>query len=615
MPSRYLTSDNYVVDTLTVNGVTVTSGAIASYDPATVSGAVASGNAALVDANTAQASGNAALTVTTTALASGNAAISVSNDALASGNLALTYLVGASGVPGAWARMTAAVAITSGDAVGVNDQGTIEPTRTIAVAPSSTPALSSLVRITSNSIGDQSATAYNSLEDTFLTAYPDSSISDYGTCVAYKLTSSGTFDKGLPVVFQSTPIRAVSCDYSTVDNVFGVLYGSTASGIPTTVAVQTSGLFSFAGSPSTINGNFIFQQKNTALAYSQPANCFIGAYSQSIRPFAQVQAFSYSSSNSNNNVGTLNYTTSTIPPTKLTSNLYSGGYIAASTHPELAEGYVSVGGVFGLYVLRYGLQDKVLQLAGVDNYESTTVNTNNISKTSSVYDVINDRLVVGYVDVTASSACKAVVLDTSKSANFSTLRVGAATTVSSNSTDGITLAYDYPNARVHLAYSDASANDSLQVVTGSVSDLTISLGSATPVTNSSSYSYSSAYSTVQKKPVITFADSLAGNSLRVFSSSTGSGTQYYPQVQGSPNYVGVAQATVTGGQQVTVALSRSIDKNQTGLTPNRYQYIDYSVSGSFTATVTEPTYWPQDKAWHPVSQSINSSTVILLNSY
>jgi len=66
--------------------------------PGTDATALASGNAALVDAATAQASGNAALVVGATAQASGNAALVLAAEALASGNAALAQGGGGSTV-------------------------------------------------------------------------------------------------------------------------------------------------------------------------------------------------------------------------------------------------------------------------------------------------------------------------------------------------------------------------------------------------------------------------------------------------------------------------------------------------------------------------------------
>lgn len=86
--------------------------------------------AAQVAANTALASGSAAAVLASNALASGNNSLVVGTAALASGNAALE-LVPTLGGKGTQVELTAASAIVSGYAVGIDDAGSVQSVRSV----------------------------------------------------------------------------------------------------------------------------------------------------------------------------------------------------------------------------------------------------------------------------------------------------------------------------------------------------------------------------------------------------------------------------------------------------------------------------------------------------
>jgi hypothetical protein len=166
----------------------------------------------------ALASGNFSLSTGTDALASGIAGSSLAATALASGNAALADI---SAIPGGTIETyTAASAVASGYAVGLDDGGKVQSVREIVDADTRSFG-SAVVFESANSI--YTSTTYDTTNNKIVIAYRDVGNFGYGTAIVG--TVSGTsISFGTAVVFESAESNWISATYDTTNNKIVIAY-------------------------------------------------------------------------------------------------------------------------------------------------------------------------------------------------------------------------------------------------------------------------------------------------------------------------------------------------------------------------------------------------------
>jgi hypothetical protein len=196
-------------------------------------------------ADAALASGNAGLELGTVALASGVAAQSEANTALASGIAALDAAVNFQGSSSL--TFTAASAVASGYAVGLDDGGKVQSVREVVDADS---------RVFGSAVVFESAfsiyisTTYDSTNNKIVIAYQDSGNSSYGTAIVG--TVSGTsISFGTAVVFESANSDYISTTYDSTNNKVVIAYRDVGNSNYGT-AIVADALLSYSYNP-TVN--------------------------------------------------------------------------------------------------------------------------------------------------------------------------------------------------------------------------------------------------------------------------------------------------------------------------------------------------------------------------
>jgi hypothetical protein len=166
----------------------------------------------------ALASGNFSLSTGTDALASGIAGSSLAATALASGNAALADI---SAIPGGTIETyTAASAVASGYAVGLDDGGKVQSVREIVDADSR--SFGSAV-VFESATSSYISTTYDSTNNKIVIAYQDVGNSNYGTAIVG--TVSGTsISFGTAVVFESANSIYISTTYDSTNNKVVIAY-------------------------------------------------------------------------------------------------------------------------------------------------------------------------------------------------------------------------------------------------------------------------------------------------------------------------------------------------------------------------------------------------------
>ena len=196
---------------------------------------------ASVNATIALASGNKADTESFTALSSGNAALSTAVGALASGNAALDLVPTLVGGGGTTAEFTAASAVVSGYAVGVDDAGKVQSVRSVVADNSNPMSFPSTAVVFESAFSNYISTTYDTTNNRVVIAYTDGGNSNYGTAIVG--TVSGTsISFGTAVVFESASSNFISTTYDTTNNRVVIAYRDSGnSGYGTAIVGTVSG--------------------------------------------------------------------------------------------------------------------------------------------------------------------------------------------------------------------------------------------------------------------------------------------------------------------------------------------------------------------------------------
>ena len=137
-----------------------------------------------------------------------------------------------------------------------------------------------------------------------------------------------------------------------------------------------------------------------------------------------------------------------------------------------------------------------------------------------------------------------------------------------------------------------------------------SFGSAVVFESAISTYNSATYDPTNNKIVIAYQD--GGNSNYGTAIVSSPGSSISPTISSQNNFIGIAQATVASGTDVSILLPRAVDFNQTGLNPGYFYYVDPTTSG-FTAASGQPAAWSGAYNWGPVAKAVSSSGLLLLN--
>ena len=588
-------------------------------------------------AETALASGNYALAAGTAALASGIAGSSLAATALASGNAALADIAAIQG--GTIETYTAASAVASGYAVGLDDGGSVQSVWEVVDAD--TRIFGSAVVFESANTRDTSAT-YDSTNNRVVIAYRDVDNSNYGTAIVG--TVSGTsISFGTPATFSgSNSGDYSSCAFDSTNNRIIISYRDGNNSFYGTARVNTvSGTSIFIGtavvfeSASTVFTSTTYDSFNdrVVIAYQDAGNsdygtAIVGTVSGTSISFGTAVVFESSGSSS-------------LPISSVYDSTNNRVVIAYRDVTNSGYGTAIVGTVSGTSI---SFGTAVVFESAESHYNSTT------------YDSTNNRVVIAYRDGLSFDYGTAIV----GTVSGTSISFGTAVVFESAATTYISTTYDSTNNRVVIAYSDAGNSDYGTAIVGTVSGTSISFGTAVVFESATSNYISTTYDSTNNRVVIVYADggnsdygtaivgTVSGSSISfgtavVFESASfdntsatydstndgvviayrdGGNSNYgtaivaapdssvFPTISSQNNFIGIAQTTAASGSAVQVRLPGSYDQNNTGLTPGAVYYVNPTTSG-FTTTATQPSAWSGAVNWGPIGRAVNSTTLLL----
>ena len=530
----------------------------------------------------ALASGNFSLSTGTDALASGIAGSSLAATALASGNAALADI---SAIPGGTIETyTAASAVASGYAVGLDDGGKVQSVRTTLDANTRTYGVSSVFE---SAQSDFISTTYDSTNNRVVIAYQDVGNSLYGTAIVG--TVSGTsISFGSPVVFRSAATYYSSIAYDSTNSRVVIAYRDDGNSYYGTAVV------------GTVSGSSI--SFGTAVVFESALTQFISITYDSTNSKVVISYQDFGNSSFGTSiVGTVSGTsisfgTAVVFESSAISDIISSTF--DSTNSKVVVSYSdSNNSNYGTAI--------VGNVSGSSISFGTAVVHNSSASyyASSTYDSVNNRVVIVYRNQPTSFGQASIGTVSGTSISF-----GAPVVFANTSVFYLAVTYDTPNNKIFVCYADASNSYYGNGIAGTVSGTSISFGTAN-LFRAAGVDYTSLNCIpTDNRIVIAYRD--YGNSFYGTAVVSSPSTSSAPKISSQNNFIGIAQTAAASGSAVQVRLPGSYDQNNAGLTPGAVYYVNPTTSG-FTTTATQPSAWSGAVNWAPIGRAVNSTTLLL----
>jgi hypothetical protein len=547
---------------------------------------------ALADADSALASGNFGLEIGSSALASGVTASQVASDALASGNLALNFISTNTG--GALATFVASSAIASGHPVGLDDTGRIQTVRE-AVRAADQVVLSGSSVVFETAATTNLASVYDPTNQKIVHAYTDVGNTSFGTAVVGTVSGS-SISFGTPVVFEAANTQAVSSVFDIVNSGVYVAYkdlGNSSYG--TALVGAVSGTTILFGTPvvfeSAALGTF------TSSTYDSLRNNIVTVYSDE---------------------GNSSFGTAVVGSVSGTSVSFGAPVVFAST----AVDYPSVVYASGTdsVVICYRNDTSTSSEAVVGTVSGTSLSFGSpvlsafdtATYIDSVYEPVNDRVVVSYRNAVKSSigttnigVVSGTTISFSDNFYFSTSTIDLVTP---------STIYDSINKRLVTAYV-LLAGDQGACVVGNLTGDYISYGPRTDLSAAitTARGISSVFNSDAARTIISYRNNDDLNRGTSIVAEELNQVAPVPVVNNQNNFIGISQETVASGSLVQVRLPGSFDQNFTGLTPGASYYLDPSSSG-ITVSSGAPVAWSGAVPWTSIGRALDSTTLLLTDT-
>ena len=462
-----------------------------------------------------------------------------------------------SGVESGISTFVASGAISNGDTVIINTDGTVG---IITQTGSDNPSGSGSAVLFSSSNTTYVSAIYDSTNQKVVVAYRDVGNSNYGTAVVG--TVSGTsISFGAPVVFDSTNVYYVSAVYdSTNDKVVIAYQDNSNSSYGTAVVGTVSGTSISFGTPT------VFESANTQ---------FISLIHDSTNDRILISYVDNGDSNKGTSVvGTVNSNSISFG----TPVVFNAG---ATTGPDTS--YIGNGKVLIAYK-DSGNSSYGTAIVGTITTGNNTISfgsefvfeSNEVNDVSIAYDSSNDKVVITYRDNGNSQSGTAVVATvTNTSISFGTPVVFNSGTTYDNNT-----VYDTVNQKIITAYSKSPANVG-GVKTGTVSGTSITYGSELEFVSNTTNGNKIVYDSTNDKAVIAYTDN--GNS-NYGTAKVVTHTSLVTNLT-TENYIGIAAEAISNGATGNINIAGGVNSSQTGLTTARTYYVQKDGGISLTPSI------------------------------
>jgi len=451
-----------------------------------------------------------------------------------SGNL--SFVAQSTGGGGGSLTATASGALSNGQLIVVNADGTVSP-----VYQANSEASGSLTTFESATTGYTRA-AYDANSGKVVIAYRDDGNNYYGTAVVGTVSGS-TISFGTPVVFESANAQGLDIAYDTNAQKVLIAYrdgGNSSRG--TAIVGSVSGTSISFGSAS------VFESGGAAYDFA----CSYDSAAQKV-----LICYHYNFASGKAVVATISGTSVSFGSAAAFDSTGSASFVAAAYDSNAAKHLISwqSGGnnSYGTAIVAT-VSGTSVSFGSATVFESASAIYQAIA-----YDANAQKLVISY---SASSTGKAIV----GTISGTSVSFGTAVTFANASTSFTGAAYHSGAQKVIINYVDGGNSSYATYIIGTVSGTSISFSAEVVYGNSSSNYHAVTYDSGQGKFVLA---ANIGNNGKAFVY----GPSYNVANLTSENFVGIADAAYSSGATATIQTAGSTDDAQSGLTAGESYYV------------------------------------------
>ena len=450
-----------------------------------------------------------------------------------SGNL--SFVAQSSGGGGGSLTATASGALSNGQLIVVNSDGTVSP-----VYQTNSAATGSLTTYES-ATATYTRAAYDANSGKVVIAYRDDGNNYYGTAVVGTVSGS-TISFGTPVVFESANAQGLDIAYDTNAQKVVIAYRDAGDNNYGTAIVGT-----VSGSSISFGSAVVF-----GWASCYDFSCTYDTSAQKIL-IASHQGFTSGKAI----VGTISGTSisfgseATFDSTGSASHLISAYDENAGKH--LIAWQASGNNNYGTAIVA------TISGTSVSFGSASVFESNAVSYQGMAYDANAQKCVISY---RASSTGKAVVA----SISGTSVSFGTPVTFASANSTYTSAVYHSGAQKVIITYADAGNSSYPTYIVGTVSNTSISFDAEVAFGSDASNYHASVYDSGQGKVV--FAANIGNNGKAVVYSPA-----YNVANLTAENFVGISDGAYSSGATATIQTAGSTDDAQSGLTAGQSYYV------------------------------------------
>ena len=436
--------------------------------------------------------------------------------------------------------------IPNGAAVSLNTDGTVGVVTTSAF---SKIGVGTAVTFDSSVGGTLELSAiYDSTNGKVVIAYKDAGNSSYGTAIVG--TVSGTsISFGSPVVFQSSSTTDISSTYDSTNQKVVISYqGPSDRG--TAIVGTVSGTSISFGTAATFETG---QTDNTSIAYDSSNQKVVIAYTDTDADNGKAVVGTVSGTSISFG-SPVTFESDDIVYPSVTFDSHVNKVVIAyqeSIGTFTKPGKAVVGTVSG-DTISFGL--------------TYTFHSGGTAYISTVYDSLNEKVVILYQDDENSGHATAIVVTVGSD---SSLSFGSDVVVEASNNKYISSVFDSDANKIIIVFRGKVGSDWVATVVGTVSGTSISFDSTEVIEQNGCTGTAIIYDSTNKKAVAAYTTDASTNGKSVvLTTPIQIGT-----LLTSENYIGIAAEAISDGATGKITTLSGINTGQTGLTIGRTYYV------------------------------------------
>tara|TARA_R110000764_G_scaffold42763_3_gene96207 strand:+ start:86 stop:1537 length:1452 start_codon:yes stop_codon:yes gene_type:complete len=454
------------------------------------------------------------------------------------------------GAGGKQVDFVASGTIGNGVTVGLNSNGTVSAIATVQNSP---PVYGAESVIFVNS-GEQTAVAYDSLNNKVVVAYRDNSNSSYMTAIVGTVSGS-SISFGSSYVFLSRQVSFLSMDFDATAGKVVVAYKDSQDNYGYAQVGTVSGTSISFGSQVLVSGNssddFSVVYDGTAgktvvfyrgTPYNVAGEAKVGTVSGTSISFGSLATWT------NNNPG---YISSAYDST-------SGKVVVVYADQSASSAKAIVGTVSGTSI-SFGSEG--------------TLDSGLLYASDTTYDSNAQRIVVAYTDANNSNYLTTIV----GTVSGTSISFGTSVVVVSSYTQNSCVDFDATANKVLIAYRDNSNNNYGTTKIGTVSGTSISLSSASVFVSGLTNWLRGVYDPDSQRIVLAYSREISSQYKFVAQTAQLASQNF-------TSFVGISDAAISSAASGSVTIKGGISSNVTSLTANSTYYVQDD--GTLTTTTS-----------------------------